>query len=67
MITYQIDGMDSQQLFINTVTAKMTDMQTSAECDCPLCNEGKVTIVKSTKIKGYMHALCNVCGSGAFN
>ena len=67
MITYHIDGKDNQNMFLSSVSkaSKKTDLCT--ECDCPLCKSGKITIVRSERINGYMHALCNSCGAGAFN
>lgn len=67
MITYHIDGEENQNKFLSSIREASAKAELNAECDCPLCEIGKITIVRSERISGYMHALCNSCGAGAFN
>lgn len=70
MTSYHIKNKDEEELFFETISEALAERQgvetEKIECHCPLCM-GKIEIIRSSRIKNYMFAICNSCGAGAFN
>lgn len=70
MIAYHIESKDEEEIFLKTVNKAIAEKKGNEaekiECSCPLC-KGKIEIIRSSRIKNYMCAICDSCGAGAFN